>query len=278
MIFLLIAGTATPAFLLAAPGGYGLAGLAGCGRSPWPPPSRTWSGSRHPNGWSGPPSSVLAGRPGWPCRRCGSTPASPPRCGAGRRPALHRRRGVLPPPPPRSRPGRVRLPRGVAYLRLRRRRLPVHRHRLLHRLTRATAETATARRSPRHSRRGFAWLPATRRLSASFAIHPVRFGRGSDPGSPALGHDAHSTGEGLANVLGRLPPDGAGQGQRLTVLTFVAGAVEAAWRGRDRERRHGRARGVNAAPGRRSGADDGVSAYGWFTPSIWAGDGHARPD
>jgi hemolysin III len=29
MIFLLIAGTATPAFLLAAPGGYGLAGLAG---------------------------------------------------------------------------------------------------------------------------------------------------------------------------------------------------------------------------------------------------------
>ena len=31
------------------------------------------------------------------------------------------------------------------------------------------------------------------------------------PNCQPWGHDAHSAGEGLANILGRLPPDGAGR-------------------------------------------------------------------
>jgi hemolysin III len=44
MIFLLIGGTATPAFLLAMPGPLGWLAWARCGSSPSPPPRSTWPG------------------------------------------------------------------------------------------------------------------------------------------------------------------------------------------------------------------------------------------
>ncbi len=110
MIFLLIAGTATPTFLVAAPGRYGLVCLI-----------------------------VL-----WAVTVAAAVThlvwvSAPERPAARRRSALHRRSGHVSPPPARPGSGRVRLSRGLPRLRLRRGRLPVRRDRAVHRLNPLTA-------------------------------------------------------------------------------------------------------------------------------------------
>jgi hypothetical protein len=124
MIFFLIAGTATPAFLLAMRGAFGLACLI-----------VMWSltltaGAVHmarmvlPERLVG---AMFLGL-GWVAGRSAD---------ARGRPALHGRGDFLPSPPARPVPVGVRLPRGLSRLRLRRRDLPVHCDSSVHQLSRA---------------------------------------------------------------------------------------------------------------------------------------------
>ena len=161
MILLLIAGSATPAFLLAVTGRAGVTGLsvlwalaltaAACRMFWLNAPPRLVGAVYLGLGW-------IAGL---------ALPAVWMRFGVGsggaadhRRCAVHRRRAGLLPPPPRPDPGRVWVSRGLPRLRLRGRHLPVPRDRTIHRLIAARHGTArlgwlkVGRRSLRRNRSG----------------------------------------------------------------------------------------------------------------------------
>ena len=136
MIFLLIAGTATPAFLIASHGVFRIACLAalwtltlvaGAIHMVWMNAPELLVGSTFVAlGWAGglaiPAVWVHSGAAAGVLLLVG-------------RPAVHGRGAVVPVPLAQPQPGRVRLPRGLPRLRLRRRDLPVHRDRGVHRLT-----------------------------------------------------------------------------------------------------------------------------------------------
>ena len=136
MIFLLIAGTGTAAFLLTAPNPYAAIGLSVlCGLTlaaivtHLVLDERAGEARRRDLHRSG--LDRGHGRAGG-VGGCGNRPRVP---SAGRRRALHRRRAVLLPPVARPRTRRLRFPRSVPRLRLRGRDLPIHRHHPAHPLT-----------------------------------------------------------------------------------------------------------------------------------------------
>lgn len=140
MIFLLIAGTATPAFLIASQGTFRIACLAAL----W---TLTLAAGAIHMVWMNAPELLVgstfvalgwAWRPGDPCRLA-ALGRRRWHAAAGGRPALHGRGAVLPLPLAQPQPGRVRLPRGLPRLRVRGRDLPVHRDRGVHRLTHSIA-------------------------------------------------------------------------------------------------------------------------------------------
>ena len=130
MIFLLIAGTATPAFLLATSGALP-AGLSGHdvgadrdrGRGPPGLDERTGAGGRLGLRRAGLGRHSRATGCVDPCRGGGR------RADASGRAAVYGGGTVLPLASARPLPGRVRLPRGLSRLRLRRRGVPVRRDR-----------------------------------------------------------------------------------------------------------------------------------------------------
>ena len=140
MIFLLIAGTATPAFLIASHGVFRIACLAAL----W---TLTLAAGAIHMVWMNAPE-LLVGSTfvalGWAGGL--ALPAVWLHSGAAAGALLlvggllyTAGRAVVPVPLAQPEPGRVRLPRGLPRLRLRRRDLPVHRDRAVHRLTYSTA-------------------------------------------------------------------------------------------------------------------------------------------
>ena len=137
MIFFLIAGTATPAFLLAGRGTFGIVCLivmwtvtltAGSLRMVWMNAPELVAGATFVGlGWI----AGLALPEVW-----AHTGVAPARADARRRRPVHRRRSVVSPSPTRPDPVGFRLPRGLPRLRVRRRDVPVHRDRTVHQLSR----------------------------------------------------------------------------------------------------------------------------------------------
>ena len=137
MIFFLIAGTATPAFLLDAPGAFGLA----CLIVMW---TLTLTAAAIHLAWMNAPELLVGGTfvgLGWAAGL--SLPwvwihagVAPGILDARRRPALHRRSAFLPSSLAQPLPVGVRVPRGLSCLRLRRRDLPVCRDSVVHCLNR----------------------------------------------------------------------------------------------------------------------------------------------
>jgi hemolysin III len=135
MIFFLIAGTATPVFLLAARGAFGLV----CLIVMW---ALTLTAAVVHLAWMRAPEVVVGatfvGLGGLPGAACGVDSC---RCRAGsadtrRRRAVLGRRGLLPSSSARPLPVGVRLSRGLSRLRMRRRDVPVYRDSPVHQLSR----------------------------------------------------------------------------------------------------------------------------------------------
>ena len=137
MIFFLIAGTATPAFLLDTPGAFGLA----CLIVMW---TLTLTAAAIHLAWMNAPELLVGGTfvgLGWAARPCAAVGVDPCRRSAWRTdacrwPALHRWCAFLPSSLAQSLPVGVRLPRGLSCLRLRRRGLPVRGDSAVHCLNR----------------------------------------------------------------------------------------------------------------------------------------------
>ena len=133
MIFFLIAGTATPAFLLDTPGAFGLA----CLTVMW---ALTLTAAAIHLTWMNAPELLVGGTfvaLGWAARPLAAVGVDPCRrrargADARRRPAVYRRRPFLPSPLAQPLPVGVWLPRGLSCLRLRRRGLPVCRDSAVH--------------------------------------------------------------------------------------------------------------------------------------------------
>ena len=134
MIFFLIAGTATPVFLIAARGAFGMT----CLIVMW---VLTLAAVAIHLAWMNAPELLVGGTfVGLGSLAAIAMPAVWAQAGVraglltlGRRPALHNRRALVPPAQARPFAGGVRLPRGLPRLRLRRRQLPVPRDRARHR-------------------------------------------------------------------------------------------------------------------------------------------------
>ena len=158
-------------------------------------------------------------------RPTGRWPPAPPWGRPGRRPAE-------PAWPTGRRPGRRLAAALLAAAALGRRRSRRHRRSAVVRVTLAVAYFSDGPTSSTS-------ISKTVRFSPS----RVSYWRGLQP---ALHDDAHALLEGLGDVLRGLPPDRAGEEQRVAVLPLVGLLVEGARRRRDPEVRHGRTRGGEA--------------------------------